>query len=228
MLIAMINLRFYRSVFPFRSRFLSNVTQNLPVCLNREQPELQSDDIEFVNKLVSEGMPEEQAVNLLNLISSLIQSFKEHNLTAVASPEEYQQLISTLRQSHPVFLNESLFLAKRNSTFVEEQAEAFSKELSKSKVDITKLAEDNRTSFKLDASLEKKRLDEVESTLANMRKEGEECSREKVEHMEMLLRKLQKDNYKALIGKNHIILISLLGIGVGLISIYLGYKILKM
>src|SRR4051794_23742882 len=104
----MINLRFYHSGFPLRSRFLSNVTQNLPVCLNREQPELQSDDVEFVNKLVSEGLPEDQAVNLLNLISSFIQSFKENNLTAVASPEEYQQLISTLRQSHPVFLNESL------------------------------------------------------------------------------------------------------------------------
>ena len=185
---------------PFRSRFFSTVALNLPVCLNREQTDLQPDDIEFVNKLISEGMQEEQAISLLTLINSFIQSFKEHNLSAVASPEEYQQLIATLRQSHPIFSNESLFLANRNTTFVGEQAEVFARELSKSKIDITKHAEDLRTNFKLDASLEKKRLDEVESTLVNKRKEDEECSKRKVEHMGTLLQKLERENYIALIG----------------------------
>ena len=146
-------------------------------------------------------MPQDQAIQLLSLLNSFIQSFKEHNLSAMASPEEYQQVIAALRQSHPIFHNESDFFSKRITSYIEEQSEGFGKELSKSKLDINKLAEDIRTSSKLDASLEKKRLDEVQSSLVQKRKEVEEASKRQVEFMEKLPKKLERDNSKVLMGK---------------------------
>lgn len=155
----------------------------------------------WIDHLEAEGMTREQAHSLLNLLDMHLESYANNLFyQKFVHPQEYNKLVASLRQAHPLLLQEVELLESQSQSHKSAQLKLLESQTNQHRQEFLRALTDIKAGLSLDVNLERKRLVEIENNLESRIQEGQIHGKERVEEAQELLDILWNNTIKGIAG----------------------------